>query len=162
MAVILADYWKTGRNERYDISGPDMIGYSTTPKYHAELAGILEHVRKQFPSLVPRHVIVRMSPGTVARVGCVKGHVSEKIVRERIALLLPHTDKDKKKELRKALAESHCHWPLCVDQTTDAYFSQHDLLSLGGEMFVPDHFRSMPLGEMEAELVRVKNIILRP
>lgn len=155
----LAHYWKTGECLEYDISGPDMIHYAMSEEYRATLSGILEHVRLQFPALVPKHTVIRMVPGTAARVGCVKGHISEEIMEERLALLSQQTNGEEKKMLREHARERHTLWPIQIHPAEDPYFSQHDLGEIGGAMFVPERFRMMSFGDMETELVRLKNIL---
>ena len=155
----LAQYWKTGECLEYDISGPDMIHYAMSEEYRATLSGILEHIRMQFPALVPKHTVIRMVPGTVARVGCVKGHISEEITEERLALLSQQTSGEEKKALRERAREKHGLWPITIRPAEDSYFSQHDLTDMDSSMFVPERFRKMSFADMETELVRLKNIL---
>ncbi len=159
LSVVLVQYWKTGSLVRYDISGPDMIHYATSAAYQEKLNKLMRHIAKQFPELVPKSMLIRMPVGTFARVGYLKDHVSKEILENRIEILSQGIQNESKKMLRDKLKENHHLWPLCVEQGSDAYFSQHDLVSQGGKIVVPEYFRTMPFGKIESELGRLKNIL---
>lgn len=84
---MLTDYWQTGETVRFDISGPDMIHYAQKVSHAEKLSMLLAHLRKWKPSLVPKNITIHMSLGTVARVGYVRGHVSEEIMRRKLMLV---------------------------------------------------------------------------
>lgn len=137
----------------------ERIPNATAPLYRDTLAGILQHVRAEFPALVPKHTLIRMIPGAIARVGCVKGHISEEIMEKRVAILCPTISGDKKRILRDHLHATRDAWPLEIKPAEDSYFSQHDLCADPGVLFVPEQFREMSFADMETNLVRLKNII---
>ncbi|HEY4489969.1 MAG TPA: hypothetical protein VJC12_01785 [Candidatus Paceibacterota bacterium] len=162
LATMLAQYWQTGRIDRYDVSGPDMIHYATKRGHQEELSEMLCHLRKWNPKLIPEHIAIRMFPGTVARVGHIPGHVSERVISRKIDVLRNHNqDSSHFKRLRWAAAEGDKElWPTEIKPSQDYYFSQHDLVVLGGNLEVDEFWRGIPIEEMKEVLTRA-NALLR-
>lgn len=161
LSCMLVQYWQTGRVDRYDISGPDMIHYATRPEHQARLSEMLGHLHRWNPRLIPKNILVHMFPGTEARVGYVRGHVSEEIMKRK-AYILEHSkslDRVRKELIWKDAKEDESKWPVQIKPSIDPYFSQHDLSSLGGEFVVDEVWREMPIAGMRDVLVRANNLL---
>jgi hypothetical protein len=161
LAHMLVQYWQTGETHRYDISGPDMIHYATRKDHQHELSSMLRHLQKWDTRYVPKNITVHMPMGTVARVGHVKGHFSEEVMKRK---LLVSTDDNLDSERKKALKVEALHdeslWPFQISPAIDTYFSQHDLVSLGKNIVVDEFWRDVPLGDVHGVLARAHNKLL--
>ncbi len=162
LSGMLVHYWQTGSVERYDISGPDMIHYATQPEHQAQLSKMLGHLRKWNPTLVPKNILVRMLPGTVARIGHFVDHPSEDIVQRRIFALgksFNSLNKKEKEEIRKkANDDEHC-WPTRIQPKITPYFSQHDLISLGKKLIVDKFWMDISLEEIAGIVARANHLL---
>ncbi len=161
LATMLVQYWKTGRVDRYDISGPDMIHYATTPAHQAALTAMIIHLQKWNPTLVPRNFIVQMFPGTNARVGHVRGHVSEEIMQRKVMALRCYNNLEKKerKSLWEVAKSDESYWPATITPNTDHYFSQYDLIALEAELVVDDFWKDMPIDQMRTTLLQANGLL---
>lgn len=163
LSDMLVQYWQSGRIDRYDISGPDMINYATRPEHQASLSQMLDHLRTWDARLVPKHFAMRMFPGTGARVGHITGHVSEAVLaRKRAALQNQNPDKDAKRRMWEAAREDVRLWPSQIRPNMDYYFSQHDLLAQGGTFSVHDYWKDIPLEDMQAAFIRADSLLRIP
>jgi len=162
LAGMLAQYWASGHIDRYDISGPDMIHYATRPGHQEGLSEMLACLHRWNPRLVPRHLIVRMFPGTVARIGHISGHVSEGVMSRKVHALRcqGQLSSDHKRRMWDIAKDDECHWPIQINADREHYFSQHDLAAHGGEMEVDDFWKEIPLDSMRDSLLRA-NALLR-
>lgn len=162
IAGMLAQYWQTGRVDRYDISGPDMIHYATRGEHQTKLSNMLRHLRKWDARFVPENIIIQMFPGTVARVGHINGHVSEEVIRRKIYALRRWSSLEKceKKELCKIAEDDERKWPAHIDPKAAPYFSQYDLSSHGGILTVDDFWMDMQIDSMRDSLLHA-NALLR-
>lgn len=162
LSVMLVQYWQTGRIDRYDISGPDMIHYSTQVEYQRKMSEMLQHLRKWDRQLIPGNMIIQMFPGTVARVGYVENHESEKVMKRKTNALKRFNalDKAKKKELWEVSANDESIWPIQINPKTDCYFSQYDLALCGGKLVVDDYWKSLSFESMRDNLLQA-NALLR-
>ena len=162
LTTMLVDYWKTDRIDRYDISGPDMIHYSTRPAYREEASKMLQHLRRWNPKLIPANIVTQMFPGTIARVGHVPGHISQEVMRRKIHVVRNQNlfSSDHKRRLWAEAEKDQELWPTKINSSEVHYFSQHDLASLGGELKVDEFWRDMSFEEMRNVLTRA-NALLR-
>lgn len=161
LSDMLAQYWQTGKYERYDISGPDMINYATRPEHAEKLSEMLAHLRKWKPELIPPHITIHMFPGTMARVGYIPGHASEHIMdRKWFVLDHPGIGSDLKLKLREMAQNDEREWPIEIKPNQDHYFSQHDLISLDGKIVVNNFWKKLPIANLRDNLLRA-NAILR-
>lgn len=161
LSVMLAQFWQTGRMDRYDISGPDMIHYATTSRYQASLSAMLQHLRKWQPELIPKSIMIQMFPGTAARVGHVCDHPSEEVIRRKAYVLecANSLEKKEKMALWEQAKHDEKHWPTQIRPSVDKYFSQHDLASSGKEIVVDDFWKDLPLRGMHESLMKAKNLL---
>lgn len=161
VAGMLVDYWRTGRIDRYDISGPDMIHYATQPAYQAELSDLLHHLRRWKPERVPEHMIVHMPHGTVARVGHVVDHASEDILARKECILQNESRlaREEKVRLSQLAREDELIWPITIRPSQDKYFSQHDLAMDGACIAVSDYWRNIPISSLKDTLCRANNLL---
>jgi hypothetical protein len=161
LSTMLVDYWKTGRIDRYDVSGPDMIHYSTRPEYRERLTEMLTFLHKWNPKLIPRTIITRMFPGTVARVGHLRGHSSEDVITRKIDILKNGDSypKDMRKHLRDMAASDEGLWPIEIRPKEKPYFSQHDLMCYEGDLQVHEYWKDIPLEKMRDTLVRANALL---
>lgn len=161
LSTMLAQFWETGRIDRYDISGPDMIHYATRPEHQAKLAEMLQHLRKWNPKLIPPNILVQMFPGTVARVGYVQNHPSEKVLKRKIYALehFGSLDKERKKSLWEQAKGDGQIWPTQIRPNADKYFSQHDLFCLGEKLMIDDFWRSLPISTIKESLTRADGLL---
>lgn len=162
LATMIAQYWQTGRIDRYDISGPDMIHYSSRPEHQEGLTKMLRHLRRWSTQLIPETFVVRMFPGTVARVGHIKGHDSEGVMARKVHALKYQnqlSSDEKRREWEFAKKDEHL-WPMKIKPNQDAYFSQHDLLLHKSPFAVHEYWKEMSLEEMRETLARA-NALLR-
>lgn len=158
---MLSDYWRTGETHRYDISGPDMIHYSTRKEHQVALTKLLSHLRGLSQSVIPKNLTVHMPLGTVARVGHVAGHASEAVMRRRMVALRDSCTLDSvaKRNLKEAAMSDESLWPSQISPAATPYFSQHDLLTLGQTISVDEFWKEMPLGDMTEAFSRAKNLL---
>lgn len=161
LSCMLVQYWQTGRTDRYDVSGPDMIHYATRPEHQARLSEMLKHLRKWDSKLVPEHILVHMFPGTAARIGHIEGHISEEIMKRKIHMLehsgsLNRIEKQKIWEIAK---DDERIWPAQIKPNIDPYFSQHDLVSLEKKLIVNDFWRNVPIASIRDALSRANNLL---
>lgn len=162
LTTMLVDFWKTGRPDRYDVSGPDMIHYSTRPAYAKEASDMLRHLRRWNPKLIPPNIVTQMFPGTVARIGHVPGHVSEEVMRRKIHVVRNQNlfDSAQKRRLWATAEKDEENWPAKISASEVRYFSQHDLAGLGGKLEVDEFWKDMSFEEMRNVLTRA-NALLR-
>lgn len=161
LSSMLVQYWQTGRIDRYDISGPDMINYASTREHQERLAQMLRHLRAWDKALVPETLIVRLFPGTAACVGHIPGHVSESVMYRKVgALREQQLSGEAKRAKWEAAKEDERLWPLQVKPSVDRYFSQHDLLEHGGRLEVDEFWKDIPLERLWETLTRA-NALLR-
>ena len=162
LTTMLVDYWKSGRLDRYDISGPDMIHYSTRPAYGKEASEMLRHLRQWNPKLIPANIVTQMFPGMVARVGHVPGHVSAEVMRRKVHVVRNQNlfSSDQKRRLWAVAEKDEENWPAKINSSEVHYFSQHDLAGLGGRLEVDEFWRGMSFEEMRNVLTRA-NALLR-
>lgn len=161
LSCMLVQYWQTGKADRYDISGPDMIHYATRPEHQAQLSEMLSHLRKWRPNLVPKHILIQMFPGTVARVGHIPDHISEEVMGRKIYMLeksnsMSRTWKEKFWEKAK---EDEQHWPVQIKPSVAPYFSQHDLARIGKELVVDEFWKNIPFSSMRETLQRANGLL---
>jgi hypothetical protein len=161
LAGMLVRYWQTGEIVRYDISGPDMIHYATRPAYMHAMQEMLLHLRQWNTALVPKRFDVHMFPGTLARVGHIPGHVSQKVMeRKQRALttdgVLP---KDEKRMLRQEAHADGALWPTVIDPRKGGYFTQHDLAALGGHLAVDPYWKDVSFFELKTVLERADGLL---
>lgn len=161
LSAMLVQFWQTGRADRYDVSGPDMIHYALQKEYQARLSLMLEHLRKWRPALVPKNILIHMFPGTAACVGYIKNHPSEEIMRRKVYMLerAETLDGKKKRELWDIAKHDERQWPTQIRPATDKYFSQHDLASLRNELVVDDFWKDMPISSITKTLSRANNLL---
>lgn len=159
LSDMLVSFWRTGETHRYDISGPDMIHYATRIDHQKSLSEMLEHLCGWSSSLVPKNITVHMPLGTVARIGYVKGHISEEVMirRLRVARDLPEISSDEKRALRNAGADDEMVWPSQINPLEKPYFSQYDLAALGYTITVDEFWKDIPLGKLKDIFSRIKN-----
>ncbi len=162
LAGMLVQYWQTGEVVRCDVSGPDMIHYATRPQHVAAMHEMLNHLRKWSTTLVPKRFHVHMFPGTLARVGHIPGHVSEKVMKRKLLVLRNGNglEKEEKRSLWEEARHDNGHWPTWIDAKKDEYFSQYDLAAQGGKLIVDDHWKSIPIPELKYQLDQA-NALLR-
>ena len=162
LSTMLVQYWQTGRVDRYDISGPDMIHYATRPEHQENLSEMLRHLHRWNPELIPSTLVTRMFPGTVARVGYIPGHISESVMNRKVQSLRINgqASSDHKRRMWEIAKEDECHWPMQIKANQDHYFSQHDLVAQGGRIVVDDFWKEIPLDTMRDTLTRA-NALLR-
>lgn len=161
LSHMIVQYWRTGETHRYDISGPDMIHYATTKGHQEQLSSMLDHLRKWDARMVPKNITVHMPMGTVARVGYVKDHHSEEVMKRRLLVSLNEDiGSERKKAVRLEAVDDETKWPSQISPAIEAYFSQHDLISLGKSVEVDDFWREMPLGKMAETLLLARNKLL--
>ena len=161
LSGMLVQYWQTGRADRYDISGPDMIHYATRPEHQKETSEMLAHLRKWNPKLVPENILVHMFPGTVARVAHIKGHKSEEVMRRKV-YMLEHSnslDRERKAKIWETAKEDEFHWPIQIKPNIDRYFSQHDLLPMKDKFVVDEFWKNIPIVNMRETLSRANNLL---
>ncbi len=161
LSTMLVQYWRSGRIDRYDISGPDMIHYATRPEHQENLSEMLRFLHKWNPRLIPATIMIRMFPGTVARVGHIPGHVSESVMSRKIHALryqgqLPS---DHKKRVWEAAKDDERHWPIQIKASQVPYFSQYDLVANGGQIKVDDFWKEVPLEGMWDKLARANGLL---
>lgn len=161
LSAMLVQYWQTGRVDRYDVSGPDMIGYSVRREYQEEISAMLAHLRQWDTRLIPKNIVIRMFPGTVARVSHVPGHISEHVMARKIRVLENQIGfTQKQKEILWDMArDDNRLWPTDIKPQKDYYFSQYDLLREGGKLVVDDFWKDIPLDGMRDALVRANNLL---
>jgi hypothetical protein len=161
LTTMLVDYWRTGRVDRYDISGPDMIHYSTRRKYQDEMSEMLNYLHRWNPQLIPSSIVIRMFPGTVARVGYIPGHVSENVMTRKIHVLQYQSQltSDHKRRAWEVAKDDEWHWPMQIKANQDHYFSQHDLLASGGSIVVDNFWKDIPLDNIRETLARANSLL---
>jgi len=159
LATMLCQYWQMGRIDRYDISGPDMIHYASQNGFQGDMSRMLAHLRKWNPKLVPPTIVTRMFPGTVARIGHIRNHVSEEVMTRKVQALRSPPAGEWKKRLWEVAKEDEASWPIQVKPAQDHYFSQHDLLALGKELLVDEYWREIPLENMRETLARANSLL---
>lgn len=162
LSMMLAQYWQTGRIDRYDISGPDMIHYATTPEYQENLSEMLQHLHRWNPKLIPSTIVIRILPGTVARVGHIPGHISESVMKRKLEMLQINNKEEfnsRRREIRKMAVEDEDSWPIRIKANKDHYFSQHDLMTHGGRIIVDDFWKRVPLDQMWNTLVNANALL---
>jgi len=162
LSGMLVQYWQTGRVDRYDISGPDMINYAIRKEHQDKLTEMLNHLRKWNPRLVPASIMTQMFPGTMARVGHVSGHFSEEIMYRKIYALKNSNflDRDMKRKLWETAKDDEQNWPIRIKPNVDRYFSQYDLMALGKNLVVDDFWKELPIRDLLETLQRA-NALLR-
>jgi hypothetical protein len=161
LATMLVQYWQTGRIDRYDVSGPDMIHYASRKEHQDSLTTMLKHLRQWNPQLVPETFVVRMFPGTAARVGHVTGHVSEKVMTRKLRALRHQeqlSSEEKRRSWEAAREDDHL-WPIQIQPNQDHYFSQHDLLLHGNRLVVHDFWKDVSLESMKETLGRADALL---
>ena len=161
LSSMLVQYWQTGRVDRYDVSGPDMMRYATRPEHQIKLSQMLEHLRKWNPKLVPEHIVSHMYPGTAARVGHVAGHVSQEVMKRKVYMLehADSLDRVRKREIWEIAKDDERNWPVQIRPGVDPYFSQHDLALMGKELVVDEFWRNIPIAGMRDSLVKANNLL---
>ncbi len=161
LSGMLAHYWQTGEIVRCDISGPDMIHYTSGKAYRERLGALVEHIRRWKPELVPKQFLVHMFPGTVARVGYVCGHTSEEIMNRRtfIAKEGSRLTKEARRNLRDGAVHDETLWPSTIDPKARPYFSQHDLAALGKTLSVDPFWKDVPFLEMKEHLKQAQSFL---
>lgn len=162
LSTILAQYWQTGWVDRYDISGPDMIHYATRQEHQEKMSEMLGHLHQWNPRLVPPNIVIRIFPGTVARVGHIPGHVSENVMTRKIHALRYQSQlsSSHKRHVWEIAKEDERYWPMQIKASKEHYFSQHDLLINGGSLVIDDFWKNIPLNNMWETLTRA-NALLR-
>ncbi len=162
LATMLAQYWQSGRKDRYDISGPDMITYATRPEHQKKLGEMLQYLHAWNPKLIPEHLSVRMFPGTYARIGYIKGHVSESVMRRKLHALRyqKQLNSDQKRRTWEQAKDDERLWPVDILASCEKYFSQHDLLEQQSPIVVDDFWKEISLDRMRDTLVQA-NALLR-
>lgn len=161
LSVMLVQFWQTGRADRYDISGPDMIHYATRPEHQAKLSEMLKHLRKWKPELVPENILIHMFHGTVARVGYIRDHPSEEVMKRKIYMLeQSHSlNREEKKKIWETAKNDERNWPIQIQPHIDKYFSQHDLASMGKELVIDDLWKNLPISNIRDTLSRANNLL---
>ncbi len=162
LSTMLVQYWKTGRIDRYDISGPDMIHYATRECHQRNLSEMLQYLHKWNPKLIPAQIVVRMFPGTVARVGHIHGHGSESVLNRKIQALKyqGQLSSEQKRRVWDMAKHDEEIWPTQIKSDKDSYFSQHDLFAHSQHLVVDDFWKEIPLDNMRENLTRA-NALLR-
>ncbi len=153
---MLVQFWKTGHTDRCDISGPDMINYSSSVKFQQKLSVLLSYLHGWNPELIPKNITIRMYDGTTARVGSLVGHVSEGVMNRK-EFVLTNYDKlqsGNKKQLRSDSVSDESLWPIRIKSKTDCYFSQHDLLKLNFDFVVNDYWKGLPIDLIKKDLIQ--------
>lgn len=161
LSCMLVQYWQTGRIDRYDISGPDMIHYSTKPEYQKAMTEMLNHLKKWNASLIPDNIIVQMFPGTLARVGHISGHFSEEVMSRKIHMLLHGNSMDRaqKEAFWNSSKSDEKLWPMKIRPNIDHYFSQHDLLETKGVFEVAEFWRNIPFSNLQETIQRANGLL---
>lgn len=161
LSAMLVQFWQTGRTDRYDISGPDMIHYATQPEHQARLSEMLTHLRKWRPEFVPKDILIHMFPGTVARIGYIRGHHSEEVMQRKVYMLERSSslDREKKRRVWETAKDDEHHWPIQIQPSIDKYFSQHDFASMGKELVVDDFWKNLPILSIKETLSRANNLL---
>ncbi len=162
LSCMLVQFWQTDRVDRYDISGPDMIHYSSRPEYQREMSEMLSHLSRWNSKFVPKNLAVRMFPGTVARVGHIKGHVSEEVMERKKQALQRQgrMSSDFKRRLWEEAKDDEKLWPISIRPNIDHYFSQYDLFEHKDLFEVDDFWKEIPFEMMWDRLSRA-NALLR-
>ena len=162
LSTMLVQFWQTDRIDRYDISGPDMIHYSSRPEYQHAMSDMLKHLRRWSTTLVPKNLVVRMFPGTTARVGHIRGHISEEVMTRKKQVLQSEgrMTGDFKRRLWEIAKDDEKNWPIAIRPNIDHYFSQHDLINFGHSFEVDDFWREIPFDVLWGTLSRA-NALLR-
>ncbi len=161
LTCMLVNYWQTGRSDRYDISGPDMINYSTRKEHRESISEMMDHLRKWNSKLIPKSISVRMFPGTMARVGYINGHISEEIMNRR-TYMLEHGKSlggERKRQIWEMAKNDERNWPIQIKPNIDAYFSQHDLDAINGKLVVDDFWKDIPIANMRDILSKANNLL---
>ena len=161
LSCMLVQYWQTGRMDRYDISGPDMIHYATRIEHQEKLSDMLAHLHKWNPKLIPEHIMIHMFPGTLARVGHVAGHISEEVMRRKKHMLenAQSMDRTRKEKMWALAKEDRKHWPTQIKPSVDRYFSQHDLVLMEKEFVVDEFWKNVSIRGMHETLQRANNLL---
>lgn len=162
LSGMLVQFWQSGRLDRYDISGPDMIHYALRPEHQRQLSDMLQHLRKWNANLVPENFIVQMFPGTVARVGYIPAHISQAVMQRKQFILrqLNSLGREQKRLLWEDAKDDENFWPTQINPSAAPYFSQYDLTKHGGKIIVDDFWRELPFDQMKDTLYRA-NAMLR-
>ena len=158
LSAYLVQFWETGRTDRYDISGPDMLNYASSERHQARLSEMLAHCRKWRKDLVPKGIAIHMFPGTMARVGHIVGHPSEAIMRRKVRSLQNKLGTDKRSVQAEAQDDEKL-WPIIIVPHQTPYFSQHDLVREEGVFAVDEFWKDQPLDGLQDALVRANNIL---
>lgn len=161
LAVMLVQYWQTGRFDRYDISGPDMIHYATRPEYQAKLSDMLAHLHAWNPRLIPKDFLIHMFPGTALRVGYIQGHVSQEVMTRKL-FMLEHAGtltRNAKKQIVEEASQDEKKWPIQIRPHLDHYFSQHDLDLAGESLCTHEYWLDLPIWKVHETLSRANNFL---
>lgn len=161
LSTMLCQYWQSGRPDRYDLSGPDMIHYSVRTEYQRELMEMLDHLRKWKPNLIPKTLAIHMYPGTAARVGHLPDHVSQEVMdRKKYALCHASTLSTlSKKSLYERAKDDEKNWPVEIRPAEAPYYSQYDLAQSSRGLEVDRYWRELPIHQMRDTLIRANNIL---
>ncbi len=165
-------YWQFGDKTIYELSGPDMIGYATKPDFIQNIRKVLELIGRHAPDLVPKRIEAKIVPVTLFRFGYPQQceisrsvmHAHEAIrdiqTVKRRSLHSPDIHNACDAALRGILPIVREHgkkWDLYHDPATDAFFSQHDLEVMGGEMQICDGYLDVPFSTMRKFLDTMQN-----
>ncbi len=161
LAMMLVQYWKTGRVDRYDISGPDMIHYATTPAHQAALTEMVIHLQKWSPTLVPKNLTVQMFPGTTACVGHINGHVSQEVMQRKIRVLQSYNSMqgNEKRALWDHASCDNRLWPITIRPNVEPYFSQYDLAALNECIVVDNFWKDIPIDQLRTTLLQANGLL---
>lgn len=165
-------HWQFGDKTIYELSGPDMIGYATKPAFIQSIHKVLELVGRHAPDLVPKRIEAKIVPVTLFRFG-----YPQQCEISRAVMSAHEAIRDIQAVKRKSLGTRDIHaacdaairgilpivrehgkkWDLFHDPSKDAFFSQHDLAAMGGEMQICDGYLDVPFSTMRKLLATMPN-----
>lgn len=146
----------SGRDEVYQISGPDMIRYTRNHAWLEEIRhvwGVLQNHGPRFGLNLPSQVAVHIVPTADVRFSYIQGHEPGQLVVEGL-LGLEQLKRDRTSPARAnylaQVRENLPAWNVFYDIQDQVTWpcSQHDLVEAGARLIVPEQIMTMTMTEV--------------
>ena len=157
-------YWKFGDKTIYELSGPDLINYSTKDRFVLGLEKVFKVLALYAPTgFIPRKIEVKIVPATLFRFGYPNNDTVAKSVmlaHEKIQSI--QTLKRQSKDIPGALDSLNKmilpyvetikndgdKWNIFHNPSKDSFYSQHDMLLSGARMNILEEYLDVPFSSM--------------
>lgn len=143
----------SGKQDVYQLSGPDMVNYTRNRTWLEEVRwvwGVFEKHGPAFGLSVPADIRVHIVPTAELRFGYIQGHEPSRLVVEGF-LGLERTKTDRtspqRAEYRAQVEENITEWNILYDIHNPPTWpcSQHDLLPSHPQLVIPEEIVNLPM-----------------